>query len=76
LIGEHELWLDNETLTTRSVYCESRCSWTAFEKMISTPHHIYLYNGPASAIIIPKNSVTEGDWRAAEELIKVKVNSP
>jgi hypothetical protein len=73
LLGEHELEFDESGLTTRNDYYETKYNWGAFEKWISTPTHIYVYNSAVSAIVIPKNKFTEGDLQAIESTLRAKV---
>lgn len=73
LLGEHELEINEDGITTRNDYYETRYYWGAFEKWMSTPTHFYLYNSAVSAVVIPKNKVIEGNWPAIESILKGKV---
>lgn len=62
--GLHELELTDENLITRTRVAESRIGWEAVERVASTADHTFIYVSALSAEVIPRRSVTEGDYDA------------
>jgi hypothetical protein len=73
IFGEQELTINDDALTIRGNFHELRMMWEAIEKMCTTPNHIFLYTSAASGIVIPKQSVLDGDWRTAERILQEKI---
>jgi hypothetical protein len=65
--------INDDGLTIRGDCHASRMTWGAIEKMCATSNHIFLYTSAASAIMIPKQSILDGDWRMAERILKEKI---
>jgi len=63
-IGPHELEVTDEGLTYRTAYQEGKMAWGMIERIESTTDHTFIYFGTASAIVIPHNGITQGEYRA------------
>jgi len=59
-----ELIADDSGLTSKTVTTQSHLQWRAIRKMELTDKYLYLYVSAASAIGVPRDSVTEGDFDA------------
>ena len=69
-IGEHRVSLDDNGIVTSSKYSETRFAWGAIDKIESEEGYTYIYMTGISAIIIPHNNITEGDFEAMLKAIK------
>ena len=63
-LGWHELELTDEGLLFRSAYTEGKKAWGVIERIESTKDHTFIYMGTASALIIPHNNITSGNYAA------------
>lgn len=63
-IGPRELEATPEGLISRTAYSEAKYSWAMLERIDSTADHTYLYVGAASALIVPHDRITSGNFRA------------
>lgn len=63
-LGWHELELTDEGLLFRSAYTEGKMAWGVIERIESTKDHTFIYMGTASALIIPHNNITSGNYAA------------
>ena len=75
LIGNQELRLNSNAITVHNNFHESRYSWAAIEKIISTTDYIYIFYSAVNAIIIPKHTIVQGDWQKVENLVRAKLNA-
>ena len=70
LFGLHTLEiLDTELLETNPSGNQS-IKWAGIERVVSTPTHGYIYVSSNSAHVVPKASVTEGDYNAFMEAVR------
>jgi hypothetical protein len=64
VVGEHELEILDEGLLERTEYNETKSSWAGIERVVSTPQYTFIYITSVSAHVIPRESVSEGDYDA------------
>lgn len=64
IIGPHELEISDECLTERTAYNEQHSLWEGIERIEFSEGYAFIYTGPLMAHVIPKASVTEGDFDA------------
>jgi YcxB-like protein len=62
ILGPHEIEVSDQGLTERTAYGEQHSSWEAIERVGSSDNHAFIYTGPLMAHVIPKASVTDGDF--------------
>jgi hypothetical protein len=63
LYGWHELELEGEQLTKRSLYITTIMDLRLVEKIAETPDHAFIYISAVSALIIPRRDVPEADYQ-------------
>ena len=61
-LGAHGLSIDEDGLTSETEVSSSTISFKGIEKIESSPTHTFIYMSAMSAMVIPKGSVTEGDY--------------
>ena len=61
-LGAHRLSIDEDGLTSETEVSSSTISFKGIEKIESSPTHTFIYMSAMSAMVIPKDSVTEGDY--------------
>lgn len=71
LLGEHVLQVDENGFTDRTKFNESRYAWGGLMHVEGGPGHTYLYIGAANALIIPHAGITDGDFPALLEQVKM-----
>ena len=70
LAGENEYQAGPKGLTWKSSAGEGKSPWSAFERIASTPDHLFLYTSAVSALIVPRRSVLSGDWDAFRRAVE------
>ena len=60
--GAHELVLTEEGLIHRTAYSEGKMAWGLIERIESTKDHIFIYVGTNTAVIIPHERITSGQY--------------
>lgn len=63
-LGSHDLELRDEGLLHRTAYSETKMAWGLIERIESTPQHTFIYTGSASALVIPHDRITDGNYAA------------
>jgi hypothetical protein len=63
-LGWRELEFTGEGFFERSELSEARCAWRALQRIVSTKDHTFIYVGPEEALVLPRHSVSEGDYDA------------
>ena len=71
LVGEHTLEIDENGITERTEFKETRHAWGGLVRIESEPGYTYLFTGASSAIIIPHQSITDGNFPALLEQVKL-----
>ena len=61
-LGKQRLRIEDDVLVEISDYRETRTKWAGVEKIESTDSYTFVYTGSVMAIVIPKESVTSGDY--------------
>ena len=56
--------VDGEGLSVRSARVETKYQWAAIEKAEVCPRHLFVYVGPTSAVVVPREAVTQGSYDA------------
>jgi hypothetical protein len=73
-LGPQEIEVAHDGIVGRTRFEESKLSWKAIERTVSTPDYYFIYLSLLKAIVIPKNKITEGDFetfkRAVEERLR------
>lgn len=64
LTGANEMRFEGDTLVAGSPSGESRIPVEKLEKIVHTPTHTFLYLNEATAFIVPRERVSEGDYEA------------
>ncbi|QDU94371.1 YcxB family protein [Lignipirellula cremea] len=70
IFGQHEIQIDNNGLSKRTAFNESRQSWQGVERIVETDRYVFIYVASLMAHVIPKQSVIEGDLDAFLVLAK------
>lgn len=60
--GAHELELTEEGLVHRTAYSEGKMAWGLIERIESTKDHTFIYVGTNTAVIIPHDRITSGQY--------------
>jgi hypothetical protein len=61
-LGKQRLHLGDEVLVETSEYQETKTKWGGIEKIESNDDYTFAYTGALMAVVIPKGSVTKGDY--------------
>jgi hypothetical protein len=64
-LGHHLVTLTDTGVSDRTDRGENSTPWHEIEEIASTRKHIFLYDGPASAYVVPRRAFHDGN--AAEE---------
>ena len=67
LFGRHALTLTEDGLAERGPKSEHRFAWSAVQKVVVSPDHIFVFLSTLQGIIIPRRALPEP--QAAESLI-------
>ena len=62
LIGEHELAIDETGVTERTEMGEQMTRWAGVGRVETTPEYAFIFVGPAMAHVVPRATVSEGDF--------------
>ena len=71
-LGVQRLSIDEDGLRSESEVSSSTISFKGIEKIESSPTHTFIYLSALSAMIIPKDAVTEGDYEDFLAQLRVK----
>lgn len=63
-LGEHDIEIVEDGVIARSAYSETKTAWGAVERIETTPEHTFIYISAVTALIIPHDRITEGDYKA------------
>ena len=63
-LGEHELELVQDGLVERTAAGEKKTKWLGIERIETSAAHTFVYSGAATAYVIPKSTVREGDYES------------
>lgn len=72
LLGTHELELTEDGIIERSEVGEHKTTWQGIERIISTTEHTFVYVSALMAQVIPRNAVTEGDYDAFVDALRMQ----
>ena len=75
-LGWHELELTGSTLLERNEVGESTIRIDAIEKVASDDDHTFVYVGAVMAHVIPRASVTDGDYDSFVSTLRTKCGDP
>lgn len=62
LLGKHAIRVEEDGIAGTSDFGEGITRWAAIEKIEATDSHTFLYISAVTAIVIPKNGITGGDY--------------
>jgi hypothetical protein len=62
LIGEHVLGIDDTGVTESTVFGEQLTRWEGVERIVTTDDHAFIFVGAIMAHVVPRATVTEGDF--------------
>ena len=63
-IGPHRLQVQPDGLSWSSEHSEGKYKWSGVERIATTPDYTYVYVAAIMAVIIPRCSVTAGDYES------------
>jgi hypothetical protein len=69
----HELELTTNSLVERAPFSESTNALASLEKLVTTGRYAFIYQSALNAKIIPRDSVSEGDFEALIEAIRQRL---
>ena len=72
LFGEHSLSFDDSGMTDTKDIGINNTPWEKIEHMEVTENHTYIFIDQSLAFIIPKNSITDGDYVSFITALKEK----
>lgn len=61
-LGPHRLSIDEDGITSETEVSSSTVSFKGIEKIETSPTHTFIYMSAISAMVIPKDAVTEGNY--------------
>lgn len=61
-LGKQRLRIEDDVLVEITEYQETWTKWAGIEKIESTDSYTFIYTGSVMGIVIPKESVTSGDY--------------
>jgi hypothetical protein len=67
-LGHHVLTLSDTGVSDRTSRGENSSPWHEIEEIAPTRKHLFLYDGPASAYVIPRRAFPDGDAAEAFEM--------
>jgi 4-amino-4-deoxy-L-arabinose transferase-like glycosyltransferase len=73
LYGWHELELDGDQLTKRSLYMTTTMDLRLIEQIAETPQHAFIYISGISALIVPRRDVADGDYEDFMEELRSRL---
>jgi hypothetical protein len=72
---EHTVTITAEGIREATTNSESYHKWEAIDHISVTTEHIFIYNTPITAHIIPKRVIGSGDFNQISELLSIYKNS-
>jgi len=75
VVGEHELEILDDGLVERTEYNENKSSWAGIERVVSTPRYTFIYITSVSAHVVPRESVSDGDYDAFTQELARRVHA-
>ena len=74
LLGQHEYEIREDVLSDKTEITEESVRFQGIEKIVSTRRHIFVFLGSFQGMIIPIYGIIEGDFRAFEKELKLRVD--
>ncbi len=75
LVGKHSLCVEEDGLVHRTEHSDNRIKWLAIERLESNDDHTFIYLSAVSALVVPRHSVTNGDYDACVQEISRNIAS-
>jgi len=71
ILGKHRLSIEPDGLRETSNYNETKTRWFAIERIESSSEATFIYITATSAIVIPKQSISDGNYEEFVQAIRV-----
>lgn len=62
VLGLHSLEIDDNGLLVKTDCNEVKSSWNTLDRIVSTDTHTFIYINANAAIILPRQTIVEGDY--------------